>query len=154
MTSRLARADQRIRPGARVCSRDVCARVRQELGERSDCGEGGPLPPRQGIGMYVASKRTFTKRRPDTLLMGGQLFQTWAGVVQWLEASTAGTHAYKTKDGNRLPPATASRFIQSETRSAHPGCPPPSPIDGLTTGRLGTDGTSRHGERPPPTAEK
>ena len=93
MTSRLVRADQRIRPGARVCSRHVCARVRHELGERSDCGEGGPLPPRQKIGMYVPRKRTFTKRRPDTLLMGGQLFQTWGGVLQWLEASTAGTHA-------------------------------------------------------------
>ena len=154
MTSQLVRAEQCIRPGARLCSRDVCARVRQELGERSDCGERGPLPPWSTIGKYVASKQTFTKRRPDTLLMGPAISETWSGVVQCQkhQQQELTLEHKKTEASNRQqPPSRLSKmrlglfaaFVQLRHSPA-----------GETPYGLEHDGTHTDWGLPPPADEK
>ena len=138
-----------------VPKRGSCSKSQDDVFPRARAGEVRAELQREveNPRNYVPRKRTFTKRCPGTLLMGLQLFQTWDGVVQWLEA-TAGTHAHKTKDGSQQPPTTASRFIQSEIRSVHPGCPSPSPHSRSARRETRNNGTDTDGELPPPADEK
>jgi hypothetical protein len=154
MTSQLVRAERCIRPGARLCSRDVCARVRQELGERSDCGERGPLPPGQRSESMSQAKKTFTKRRPDTLLMGPAISEAWSGVVQCQkhQQQELTLEHKKTEASNRQqPPSRLSKmrlglfaaFVQLRHSPA-----------GETPYGLEHNGTDTDGELPPPADEK
>lgn len=115
---------------------------------------GDPSPPGQRSESMSQAKKTFTKRRPDTLLMGPAISEAWSGVVQCQkhQQQELTLEHKKTEASNRQqPPSRLSKmrlglfaaFVQLRHSPA-----------GETPYGLEHNGTDTDGELPPPADEK